>query len=386
MTEQLTEPTAEEEAPQCRFPGCDNPPEPKAPGVTGPAPKYCEREDHNPLTAYRAKGRKPAGDQAAVPAAAEDENRPVTGATKAAAAVGKSIARKIDELRSDLDRHSELLRIATDAEAAEAEVTSIQSDAQQLVADAVKRADSERSQRYAAEAKAKNALEATELAEKAADQAILELEKAEAEFTAETGRITGEADQRVAEAHSLIEEEKAKAAAAVTQAEQDIAAAQAKFTAETERITEEADRRVADAQTAAGKREVEADRKVKEMSKTLEAALKATEEAKEETAAAVKHAAEADATARQIQRDAEGLVAAQKAAGETLKTALTTAQQRVTDLEARIDRLTGEHTKQLNEAHEQTRQARTQYDQEKATADRLTRELATATAEKGKGR
>ncbi|MFJ4851698.1 hypothetical protein ACIP64_40940, partial [Streptomyces sp. NPDC088733] len=202
MSEQPQDVAEPEVAPTCQFPGCGNPPEPKDPTVPGPAPKYCVREDHNPLTAYRAKKRKAAGPAGTRPVQEPDTDHPVTGAAADAVNVREEVLREVTALRADLDRYLTLLQTVSDPEAAEAQMLAVQSDADARIASAEQRADAERSRRLTAEAVARAAEDAKTAAEEATEQAVRELDAARQQFEADAARVKTSAEQAIATARA----------------------------------------------------------------------------------------------------------------------------------------------------------------------------------------
>src|SRR3954465_752276 len=129
MTETPT-PTAPAEPTTCGFPGCDRPAE-RAVGPGRP-PKYCDNEEHNAQTAFRAR-QGARGRAASEP---DDMGRPVSMAQATASHSAERIAGLIEQLRGELDRHAEAVRIAGDTSAAEAQIETVMTEAAKKVSDA----------------------------------------------------------------------------------------------------------------------------------------------------------------------------------------------------------------------------------------------------------
>jgi len=412
-TEQ-TEPTAVEQDPEkCAFPDCDRPRVPKDPSVRGQRPKYCDDPDHNAITSYKAKNRRPAGPGAQV--VEEDLDRPVSGAAKTRLHVGASVLEAVKTLETELPRYLQLMETMNNSEAVEAEVASVAARADHEIAEAQKELVTEHGRREKAERRAKSAEEAKTEAQEAADEALRQLEEAKAKFTAETTRVQEEAAAEVARARQEAED-------AVTAAREEVDEAQVQFQSETERIRteaaaqveaaqndaamevetakadatsmveritqdaaeareqllaetaskvaafkEEADERVSIAETAAGRAQTE----VEEMKKTVEQEKASAREVKakalqdvEDAQARVREAEgkveDAVAAARQAHVDADAKVEAAKEVTKALReemgrmrTDATTAQGRI----AALEKTTGDLYEQLRAADATVRDA-----------------------------
>ncbi|MFD6327371.1 hypothetical protein ACFWOL_32125 [Streptomyces sp. NPDC058442] len=192
--------------PTCQYPGCENPPEAKDPSTPGPAPKYCEREDHTALTAFRAKRRKTA--EAAGRPEPDDLDRPVPMAAATAVDLRGEVITQMERLTGDLGRYVEQLQTITDPEAAEAQMLAVTNGAAAKVSEAQREASTERTRRITAEQATKAA------AAEAAEQAVTELDDARTRFEAEVERIRAEAAREVEEMKATVEREQ-KAAARV---------------------------------------------------------------------------------------------------------------------------------------------------------------------------
>src|SRR6266851_3367635 len=103
-------------APQCAYPGCDQPP--AAPtSDRGAKPKYCDDPDHNPLTAHRERRRRDA--ETTGQRAEETGGQPVTiGLTRAAELV-RTLEKLTAQHAGALARAITELRTAGDIESAE---------------------------------------------------------------------------------------------------------------------------------------------------------------------------------------------------------------------------------------------------------------------------
>ncbi|MET9676384.1 hypothetical protein ABZY68_25315 [Streptomyces sp. NPDC006482] len=335
MSEHQTETAAEpegEKAPRCAYPQCENPPVPKDTSKPGTRPKYCADPDHNAMSAYRAKQKRPAG---VVQAAAEEQatDQIVTDAASTAVLVQSSVLAKVEGLKEELGRYVSLLQTITDPEAAEAQVAAAETRADARIAEAHELLTKEKGRRENAERKAKTSEDARVEAEEAADQAIDELEAAKGRFETETARIQDEAEQQVA---------------------------QAQADAKVSDIQRRAEERVTAAETAAG----QALAQVEEMKTTVEqekasaeevraAAAQVEEDARKSVRAAQAAQAEAERSARQAAVDAQTRIDAIQTAAdrvseelhgelERTRTDLATSQARVTTLETTTGELYAE--------------------------------------------
>jgi colicin import membrane protein len=370
------QPAAEPEAaPRCQFPGCTSAPEPKDPSTPGPAPRYCERDDHTALTAYRAKRKKPAGSSSASDRRTEAlVDRPVSMAALVAGDLRGEVVNAMKALTGDLSRYVEQLQTITDPEAAEAQMLAVTSEAAAATAELQHQLDVERSGRFNAENLTMAAKDEARAYEAAAEQAVTELDSKTAEHerlqaelreqTAEqvrevTAAAAAEVERINAEADTKVRAEEDRAQAAIDQAAADIAAATAalakelatgKAALETENQRREELTRQVTADTEARTVEAEKGRKAAEDAKAkaeallkdgLAKATKEVEQAKAERAAAESAAgiALAQAEARQesitqLQAEVQRLVAAEATAKKesdkritALESKLTTAQE-----------------------------------------------------------
>ena len=126
----------------CKFPGCENPPEPAA--AKGRPPEYCADQGHNAVTAWRERKRQADAERGVTTSEAETE-QPVTMAR----VTGYEMRRQARELAAQLAGVTERLTgaVATlgDPTAAEAEVESARAAAEQRAATAeAERAEAER--------------------------------------------------------------------------------------------------------------------------------------------------------------------------------------------------------------------------------------------------
>ncbi|MFD0377130.1 hypothetical protein [Streptomyces sp. NPDC127112] len=228
-----------ETAPTCAYPGCTHAPEPKAPGMEGPASRYCDHPDHNALGAFRkfrAKRQQRKEDKRAAADARKAAKEEANGAAEGATAAGQSwpassapgaqvasqvhghipatetsepapalkametteamastaaadcgdgaqsrdtVVALIRQLSTDLPAYIEELAIITDSAAAEARIETVtRASAQRILA----------------------AEERATLAEEAADMAVTALDAAVEKFAQETTAIREEAAGKVADA------------------------------------------------------------------------------------------------------------------------------------------------------------------------------------------
>ncbi len=202
---------ATESIPTCAYPGCDNRAEPAEPGAPAAAPQYCANPDHNSLGVFRRlrarrKQRKSEREETKslgtqnAPGTAEPTGPVVTdpesvgglgmpegwpespepAPTRAVDAAMQSRAALVDlleRLSAELPDYLEELAVITDSAAAEARI------------EAITRAAAE--QALVAERRAL-------VAEQAADLAVIELERAEAQLAAQVDRIRIETADRLA--------------------------------------------------------------------------------------------------------------------------------------------------------------------------------------------
>ena len=221
MTEQTSTAT-------CKFPGCENPPEPAA--AKGRPPEYCADQGHNAVTAWRERKRLADAERGVATSEAETE-QPVTMAR----VTGAELLRQMRELAGTMTATAERLTAAVttigDPTAAEAEVESARAAAEQRAATAeAERAEAERraatadQMRAAADEAAEQMSEHLAAEQARAREAHDRLAEATAAHAAELERIREETQARIATA----EEDRD---AAVAQAEADkaegIAAARA---------------------------------------------------------------------------------------------------------------------------------------------------------------
>lgn len=163
----------------CAYPGCEQPT--AAPGSErGAKPKYCDNDDHNPLSAHRERRRREA--EAKGQRAEETGGQPVTlGITRAAELV--AALEKITKQHADtLSRAMTELREVGDIESAEAEVYAARTSADQRVATAEARLAEEIQRRRDAESERAAAQADREQADDAATQAAARMEQLEREL------------------------------------------------------------------------------------------------------------------------------------------------------------------------------------------------------------
>ena len=163
----------------CAYPGCEQPT--AAPGSErGAKPKYCDNDDHNPLSAHRERRRREA--EAKGQRAEETGGQPVTlGITRAAELV--AALEKISKQHADtLSRAMTELREVGDIESAEAEVYAARTSADQRVATAEARLAEEIQRRRDAESERAAAQADREQADDAATQAAAHMEQLEREL------------------------------------------------------------------------------------------------------------------------------------------------------------------------------------------------------------
>src|ERR1700730_16125363 len=113
LTEQ---PTA---AATCKYPRCENPPEP--PSGPGRRPQYCADPGHNAMTAYRERKRL-AGAEPGMTTGDADTDQPVTMARMTGAELLRQMRELAGTLAATADRLTGAAATMTDPTAAEAEV------------------------------------------------------------------------------------------------------------------------------------------------------------------------------------------------------------------------------------------------------------------------
>ncbi|WP_327359863.1 hypothetical protein [Streptomyces sp. NBC_01304] len=331
MSEQQPEPTGEvqvEEAARCAYPECQERPVPKDPNTPGTPPKYCSNPEHNAMSAYRAKRRKPAGPAAAA-AVEVDTDRPVTGAAATAVLVRESVLAAVKELGSTLPRYVELMEQVADPDAAEAQVAAAETKAEARIAEAQQELISERGRRDTAEKKVQAAKDEATAAEEAANQAIDELDAARAQFEAETARIRQEAADQVSATQEAAEAEIARVR---TEAETQVADAERRAAEQVEAAEE-----------AAGKAQRDALAQVEAMKKTVEEEHAAARTIETESLQLVK-AAEAEVIEARGRVEEAQLAARQTAADAATK--VEAAQQVAKDRSEEIQRMADAATTQ----------------------------------------
>src|SRR3954452_4036863 len=226
---------------QCAYPGCQERPQPRVPGRSGPPPRYCENPAHNPETARRARARATSDKASRVAATAA-----ALGEDVAPEGRGRQLVRQraggAPEPAVAAEAQADLLTAAADAldhyrddATVEARITQATAEghaalAAQLLAKKQGRLGERRA--VAAEERAAAADEVRQVAEHAAqavqaaaDQRIVEAEAearrvatsaTAAQQAAETGRHEAEQQRRVAEqsAHDAERDERAGTRAA----------------------------------------------------------------------------------------------------------------------------------------------------------------------------
>lgn len=317
----------------CAYPDCPNPPEAKAPGRTGPAPKYCEREDHNSVTAWRAKRSANAaasGRPVVEPEAPAPSNSPATDAMASAAVLRGTIEKSLASLLESVPQWLEDLKTAADPEAAEAQIEEATNNAVRMVAAADERTSAEKKLRIAATKRADQAEVEKEEANTAADEAVALLDKQTAAHQAELDRLQEQDQQREA----AVQDKLAELEAAKKQLT-------AEFAQKTTELEEAAEQRIAKARKEI---EQDAELRIAAAEKAADEQRKLAEKAAEDLAEAITVRDEAVAAAARVQREAaeaveaaNGKVEANDAATEkalsSMRTDLGQARGRITELE-----------------------------------------------------
>jgi len=158
----------------CAYPDCDQPTA-KPTSDRGAKPKYCDDENHNPLTAHRERRRRQA--ESTGQRAEETGGQPVTiGLTRATELV-RALEKLTAQHADTLTRAVAELRSAGDVKSAEAEVYAARTSADQRVAAAEARLAEEINRRREAEADRDQAHADREEADEAASQAISRMDE-----------------------------------------------------------------------------------------------------------------------------------------------------------------------------------------------------------------
>ncbi|MFJ9167310.1 hypothetical protein ACIRPK_34070 [Kitasatospora sp. NPDC101801] len=305
----------------CAYPDCVRQPEAKAPGATGPAPKYCDLPEHTALTSFRERKRRSGGGVASK--TEEVPTKPVKEAVARATTLRDDVLTAVSRLQVQLDQVVDRLQTMADPEAAAAEIQSITAEQGQKVADAEKALADELRRRLTAE-KAQAVAEAGKAtAEEAAGEADSLLEQEKTRFKADAERLeeektqaieqaTQEAAQRVAELQAAAEAEVAEIRQT---AEEAVATAQQEAQAEVTTAQEELSRAKQEAEAEVAKAQLEAKEEVAAAAAklaTFEAELQAfkTTTAKDRADEAKKLADDQAAASRQVQEKEAERVAA----------------------------------------------------------------------------
>ena len=132
----------------CRFPGCDRPAAAGDAG-TGRPPEYCDDPGHNRAAGWRERQRlKGAGQTDARDA--RDEARPVEAARQKASELVAQLTGMAELFLDQLPRAIEEIRTAGALDAAEAQIESVTTEAEERIAAAAARASrAEQAQRRA---------------------------------------------------------------------------------------------------------------------------------------------------------------------------------------------------------------------------------------------
>ncbi|MFE6509612.1 hypothetical protein ACFVDI_15930 [Nocardioides sp. NPDC057767] len=193
----------------CRFPGCPLPAAASESG-SGRPPEYCDDPTHNRAAAWRERKRL---QRLAESRPQEETARPVQAAQQRAAEITTQLTQLADRFLDQLPKALEELRTLGDLTAAEAQIATVQSEAQEQIAasgaravraeQAQRAAEAERDEADAAAAEAleesersaevlRQALAATTAAEESRQDAQAALERAESEArsAAETAAAT----------------------------------------------------------------------------------------------------------------------------------------------------------------------------------------------------
>ncbi|EGD42649.1 hypothetical protein NBCG_03050 [Nocardioidaceae bacterium Broad-1] len=120
----------------CRFPGCPLPAAVSESG-SGRPPEYCDDPAHNRAAAWRERKRLQRLAESRPP---EETARPVQAAQQRAAEITTQLTQLADRFLDQLPKALEELRTLGDLTAAEAQIATVQSEAQEQIAAATARA------------------------------------------------------------------------------------------------------------------------------------------------------------------------------------------------------------------------------------------------------
>lgn len=207
MSDQVTEQRT------CRFPGCDRPAAAGDAG-TGRRPEYCDDPAHNRAAAWRERQRLKGAGQL-ITSSAGDEARPVEAARQKASELVAQLTGMAELFMDQLPRAIEEIRTAGDLDAAEAQIESVTTEAEERIAGAVARAS-----------RAEQAQRRAEAEREEADAAAIESTDAVTRLEEELVDVSAQADGFQNEASALQEELDATreaAAAAASESEAAIA-------------------------------------------------------------------------------------------------------------------------------------------------------------------
>ncbi|GAA2836728.1 hypothetical protein ACFQ0M_48765 [Kitasatospora aburaviensis] len=342
----------------CAYPGCQNARESKDPAKTGPAPKYCTREDHNSVSAWRAKrsaAKATAGGRpSAEPEEPTDSRSPVTDALSSAAMLRGTIEQNLSVLLENVPKWLEDLRTAANPEAAEAQIEEATNNALRMVAAADERTATEKQLRIAAVTRVKEVEAELTTAITAANDAVDLLDKKTEAYEAELTRLQEQDEQRAAALQEKLAE-----------LEADRQRLETEFAEKTSALEEAAEQRIAQAKAAieaeAAKRIADAEKAAEDQRKLAEKAAADRDEAFAARDEAVAQAEEAQRAAAEAVTAAEGKVTATNEATEkalkSMRTDVEQARSRITALETAQDNRNTEVERILRERGDAERRA-----------------------------
>jgi len=342
----------------CRFPGCTQPAVPSEAG-TGRPPEYCDNPAHNKAAAWRERQRLA---KTALGQPGEVEGRPVDTARQRASEIAAQLAQVAEHFLQQLPRAIEEIRTAGDLDAAEAQIESVQSEADERVASATARAvKAEQAQRRAEAERAEADAAAVEATEQTAVlQAELEQTRAE---LAESAQARDQLAAELAETRAAAADEHEQAQAELAQLREALTTVQARLS-EVERERDTATKNAA----AAAAARAEAEERARGATERAD-----TEAARAERAEAATNAVrgQLDAVRGQVEQlrdqvaELRGSVAAvtaeRDAARDDIERERTHGDQRVSDLrtsyEQQLERVRGELDQLRAEVREQRSRA-----------------------------
>ena len=211
----MPDPGADTSTATCKYPGCENPPEP----ATGPGRprEYCADPAHTPVSAWRERKRLADAERGIITSQAETE-QPVTMARVTGAEMLRQMRELAGQLAGVADRLTGAVTTLGDPAAAEAEVDAVRSAAE-------RRAVTAEAERDEHAARAVTADELRAAADAAAEEMGEQLAAAQAQAAAADERLAEAVAAHAAELEQVRQDTQARADEAIQRAEADADAA-----------------------------------------------------------------------------------------------------------------------------------------------------------------